>query len=199
MKLVKIVSFSSAATLLVGVAIVLAATTTPTKATTPATTTPTKATTPAPTTPTKAPTPVATPAPTAAPKPATGTQTTGSIPSLLFLSNFNDPCPPNNTLITTGNIKTLQQVGGNNASFTADFSGIQATDSQTGGIFHTTSTFTQIGAIGTEGTYPETLLFTGPPPHKTVTVNFKVNIKFTAVGGIIMGSPDIGSATCNPQ
>ncbi len=192
MKLVKVLSFSSAATLLVGVATVLAATTptpTPTKTPTP---TPTKTPTP---TPTKTPTPVATPTP----KPTTGTQTTGSIPSFLFLSKFNDPCPPNNSVTTSGNIKTLQQVSGNNASVTADFSGVQAIDSKTGGVFHTTSSFTQVGTVGTQATYPETLLFTGPAGHKTVTINFKVTLKFTAVGVAIVGSPEIGSGTCNPQ
>jgi len=209
MKLVKILSFSSAATLLVGVATVLTPTTptktttttptTSTKTTTTTPTTPTKTTTTTPTTPTKVPTPVATPTPTPAPKPTTGTQTTGSLPSFLFLSKFNDPCPPNNSVSTSGNIKTLQQVSGNNASVTADFSGVQGIDSKTGAVFHTTSSFKQVGAVGTQATYPETLLFTGPAGHKTVTINFKVPLKFTAVGATIAGSPEIGSGTCNPQ
>ncbi len=159
-------------------------------AATPATTTPTT-TTPATTAP-------ATTAP-ATTAPAAGTQTTGSIPAFLFLSKVTDPCPPNDTLTTSGNIKTLQQVSGTTASVTADFSGLQGVDSKTGGVFHTTSAFTQSGAIGTQATYPETLLFTGPAGHKSVTVNFTVTLKFTSSGATIVGAPVIGAGTCNAQ
>ena len=159
---------------------------------------------------TPAATPVATPvaatpvaaAPAATPvaaAPAAGTQTTGSIPAFLFLSKFNDPCPPNNSVTTSGNIKTLQQVSGTQASVTADFSALQGVDSKTGGVFRTTSTFTQSGAIGTQATFPESLLFTGPAGHKTVTVPFTVTLKFTSSGVTIVGSPVIGGGTCNAQ